>query len=124
MFVIKRDSFLGLRKTIRNYKTFWKLFGHILPLSPETPAQKVMNYYFENSNSKKFRGRRTTTLPNSLWNDIKTLKNYINMGSKCKFIQLNTIDDLRHLRSLAEDRERWSTLVKDIYDAAKAEKDF
>ena len=46
------------------------------------------------------------------------------MGSKYKFIQLNTIDDLRHLRALAEDRERWSTLVKDIYDAAKAEKDF
>ena len=83
-----------------------------------------MNYYFENLNSKKFRGRPTTTLPNSLQNDIKTLKNYINMGNKYKFIQLNTIGDLRHLRSLAEDRERWSTLVKDIYDAAKAEKDF
>ena len=83
-----------------------------------------MNYYFENSSSKKFRGRPTTTLPNSLRNDIKTLKNYINMGNKYKFIQLNTIDDLRHLRSLAEDGERWSTLVKDIYDAAKAEKDF
>ena len=33
------------------------------------------------------------------------------------------MDNLKNLRLLAEDRVRWSTLVKDIYDAAKTEKD-
>ena len=89
----------------------------------ETPAQKAMNYYFENLNSRKFRGRPITTLPNSLHNDIKILKNYSNKVNKYKLTQLKSIDDLRNLRLLAEDRKRWSTLVKDIYDAAKAEKD-
>ena len=66
----------------------WRLFGHVLSLSPETPAQKAMNYYFGNSNSKKFRGRPTTTLPNSLHNDIIILKSYTNKGNKYKFTQL------------------------------------
>ena len=52
------------------------------------------------------------------------LKNYSNKGNKYEFTQLKSIDDQRNLRLLAEDRKRWSTLVKDIYDAAKAEKDF
>ena len=102
----------------------WKLFGHVLRSSPETPAQLAMNYYFENLNSRKFRRRPTTTLPNSLHSDIKMLKNYINTGDMYKFTQLKSIVDLRNLRLLAEDRKTWSTIVKDIYDAAKAEKDF
>ena len=101
----------------------WRLFGHVLRLSPETPAQKAMNYYFENSNSKNFRGRPTTTLPNSLHNDIIRLTNYTH-NNKYNFTQLKSIDDIRNLRLLAQDRKRWSTLVKDIYEAAKAERDF
>ena len=101
----------------------WRLFGHVLRLSPETLAQKAMNYYFENSNSKNFRGRPTTTLSNSLHNDIIRLTNYTH-NNKYNFTQLKSIDDMRNLRLLAQDRKRWSTLVKDIYEAAKAERDF
>ena len=99
------------------------LFNKEHRLSPETPAQKAMNYYFENSNSKNFRGRPTTTLPNSLHNDIIRLTNYTH-NNKYNFTQLKSIDDMRNLRLLAQDRKKWSTLVKDIYEAAKAERDF
>ena len=87
----------------------WKLFGHMLQSSPETRGQLVMKYYFKNLNSRKFRGRPTTTLPNSLHNDIKMLKNYINKRNNFKFTQLKSIDDLRNLRLLAEDRNRQRT---------------
>ena len=52
------------------------------------------------------------------------LKNYTNKGNKYNFTKLKSIDDLRNLRLLAQDRRRWSTSVKDIYEAAKAERDF
>ena len=51
-------------------------------------------------------------------------RNYINKRNKYKFTKLKPIDHLRNLRLLTEDRKRWSILIKYIYDAAKAEKDF
>ena len=83
----------------------------------------AMNYYFQNLNSRKLSGRPTTTLPNLLLNEIKMLKNDMNNGNQYKFTKFKSIDDLRNLRLLAGDRKRWSTLVKDMYDPAKAEKD-
>ena len=80
--------------------------------SPKTPVQEAMNNYFENLNPKKFRGRPINNLPNSIHNDIKLLKNYITKGNKYKFTLLESIDDLKNLVLLTEDRKRWGTYVK------------
>lgn len=48
-------------------KARWKLFGHVLRLNIETPAQKSIKYYFENNeNQKKFRARPRTTIVTTL----------------------------------------------------------
>ena len=47
----------------------WRLFGHILRLSDETPAVKAMKFYFEGS-GKRFRGRPRETLVTTLNKDI------------------------------------------------------
>ena len=101
----------------------WKLFGHVLRSHPETPAQKAMNYYFEKSNAKKFRGRPVITLPVSLHNDIIMLKKHNTFKNRYNSItQLKSIHDLKSLRTLAQERQTWTALVNDIYVAAKAEK--
>ena len=99
----------------------WKLFGHVLRSHPETPAQKAMNYYFEKSGSKKFRGRPVVSLPVSLHGDIIKLKKHKKFKNKYSITQLKSTNDLESLRLLAQERQTWTTLVKDIYVAAKAE---
>ena len=63
-------------------------------------------------------------LPTSLHSDIfRTIQNgtfYINYGVE----KLKSMDDLQKLRTLAQDRNTWQMLVKEIYIAAKAEKNY
>ena len=47
----------------------WRLFGHILRLSDETPAVKAMKFYFERS-EKGFRGRPRESIVTTLNKDI------------------------------------------------------
>ena len=101
----------------------WKLFGHVLRSHPETPAQKAMNYYFEKSNAKKFRGRPVITLPVCLHNDIIMLKKHNTFKNRYSSItQFKSIHDLKSLRTLAQERQTWTAPINDIYVAAKAEK--
>eukprot|EP00795_Rhopilema_esculentum_P015830 gene15830-7153_t len=102
----------------------WKLFGHVLRSQPETPAQKAINYYFKTSSSKKFRGRPVMTLPNSLHNDIITLKKDKKFKNKYNNInQLKSFIDLKNSAGLlVRERQSWMTFVNDIYVAAKAER--
>ena len=114
----KQEKMFYLWKYCKNK---WKLFGHVLRSHPETPAQKAMNYYFEKSNSKKFRGRPIMSLPVSLHNDIIMLKKHNMFKDKYSITQLKSTNDLESLRLLAQERQTWTALVKDIYVAAKAE---
>ena len=82
----------------------WKLFGHILRRDIEIPANKAMSYYFIDD-IKKTRGRPLTTLPVTLNNDIKILKNGM---------QLTTKSDIERLRNMAQDRKAWFALTTDI----------
>ena len=79
---------------------------------------KVRNYYFEKSNSKKFRRRPIITLPSSVHNDTIMLKKYMKQENKYNITQLKSIDDLENLRLQAKDRKTWNTIVKELYDAA------
>ena len=103
------------------YYTKWKLFGHVLRSNQDTPVQKAMDYYFKNSNSKKFRRTPISTLPSSLHNDIIMRMKNIKQNNKYNNTQLKSIDDFENLRSLGKDRKTWSTLVTDVHGAAKAE---
>ena len=95
-------------------KSRWKLFGHVLRLHRETPAQRSMDFYFEGSKASKFRGRPRVNLPWKLNDDLVRYS-----GTE---MRLTSADDLRKLRDFAQERNRWADLVKRIHVAAKAEK--
>ena len=93
----------------------WNLLGHILRRDKEIPASKAMEAYFQNLGQKGYRGRRRMTLPTVLNKDLEHL--HTDMG-------LSTADDLERLRDLAQDRGKWSDLVRRVLDAGEAEASF
>ena len=62
-----------------------------------------MQLYFHRT-EKRFRGRPTTTLPVIINKDLS----------------LKSTDDLKYLRSLAQDRDQWKSFTKQIVEIAEA----
>ena len=61
----------------------WRLFGHCLRLKSDAPAQKSMDYFFDNyEQRKKFRGRPRETLLKTLEKDIMNQKDPVLMPVK------------------------------------------
>ena len=89
----------------------WRLFGHILRRNSEMPANKSMNSYFI-SHGSKFRGRPLTTLPVFLNKDLTRVSD--------DKLQLTSLKDLEHLRSVAQNRQTWRKLTTRIREAAEA----
>ena len=89
----------------------WRLFGHILRRNSEIPANKLMNSYFI-SHGSKFRGRPLTTLPVVLNKDLTRVSD--------DKLQLTSLKDLEHLRSVAQNRQTWRKLRTRIREAAEA----
>ena len=75
------------------------------------PANKSMNRYFI-SNGSKFRGRPLTTLPVVLNKDLTRVSD--------DKLQLTSLKDLEHLRSVAQNRQTWRKLTTRIREAAEA----
>ena len=88
----------------------WRLFGHILRRNEEIPANKAMELYFHRT-EKRFRRRPTTTLPVIINKDLLQIQDNLSLKST---------DDLKHLRSLAQDRDQWKSLNKQIVEVAEA----
>ena len=78
----------------------WKLFGHILRLPPNVPANKAMIAYFSQHGTGR-RGRPRTTLPIVLNDDLK--------GTPYK---LKSKKDLELLRTKAQARGEWNNLIE------------
>ena len=72
-----------------------------------------MNSYFI-SHGSKFRGRPLTTLPVVLNKDLDLTR-----VSDDK-LQLTSLKDLEHLRSVAQNRQTWRKLTTRIREAAEA----
>ena len=107
-------------------QTRWTLFGHILRRDESIPARKAMEFYFTRL-GKNFRGKARTTLPNTLANDLDILNAHTQNPhlkdhnySKRITPALRTLEDLRHLRSLAENRNQWKILISSILEARQA----
>lgn len=99
----------------------WRLFGHCLRLNKDTPAYKAMKFYFQPSEEKGFRGRKRTTLPVKLDEDIKVTLKCIDTKQKYGVTTLNKTEDLRNFEIIANDRKMWISLIEDICNAAEAE---
>ena len=100
-------------------KARWKLFGHTLRMKADTPARKAMKFYFEQRSEKKFRGRKRTTIVNTLNRDIVlTKKTYPNFDIK----PLKSLLDLHNARVKAKNKVQWRKLVEMVFNAAYSSK--
>ena len=84
------------------------MLGHALRLEESAPAQKAMQYYFEDSEKlKKFKGQPRMTIAELLNKEIKEAANQF---EECKQVteSFSTLNDLNKLRKFAQDKEAWS----------------
>ena len=89
---------------------------HCLRLKLDAPAQKSMDYFFDNyEQRKKFRGRPRETLVKTLEKDIMILKQKDALLMPVK--KLKDSIDLSTLRQLADDRMRWKKIVELIAES-------
>lgn len=79
----------------------WRMFGHVLRMDSESPAQLSMDFAFGDyvKNMKARRGRHSTNLLSAIIHD-----------AKARGIVLKTRRDLDNLREMASDRDRWKSL--------------
>ncbi|XP_065062423.1 uncharacterized protein LOC135689200 [Rhopilema esculentum] len=95
----------------------WRLFGHILRLSDDTPAVKAMRFYFEGS-ERGFRGRPRETLVTTLNKDITRARA---MERSFPLPNIKNNGDFEKIRSTARDRKEWRRLSEVVCRAAEAE---
>ena len=84
-------------------------------MNKDTPARKAMKFYFEQNQAGKFRGRKRTTIVNTLNRDITNTKL---VYPHFDLPQLRTELDLYNIRVKAKNRVLWRKRVKMIFDAA------
>ena len=87
----------------------WSLFGHVLRLDRETPAQKAMDYYVElGEGEKEPLGKQETTLPVLLFSEYRGFKAHERGG---KAYQKSKERMLTELRVLASDKPGWGEFI-------------
>ena len=112
-------------------KQRWQLFGHILRLDIDVPAYQSMLYYFQYLPKESFRGGKRTTIVTTLNRDLELVKKTFQLICFEKFPFLRRLSetlisryDLEALRTFAQDRTAWRSLVGHIYSATEASKSF
>ena len=78
----------------------WSLFGHVIRLPLDAPAQRAIDFYLEDTGTPKFRGRPRCTLPTTQGDDLRRIRR-----------QLRHSDDIDALRTL--DRRKWRDLGRE-----------
>ena len=107
--------------TLAILKNRWKLFGHILRLHPQTPAQQSMRHYFSPSQNSNFKGRQRITLPIILNKDLVRASEHFNFSQRYGIQQFQFLQDLDRVIELGHDRQLWKHLCNDIFEAAQAD---
>ena len=79
----------------------WWLFGHVLRLPRDAPAQRAIDHYFADTESATFRGRPRTFLPTSLCSDLRRIGRTLRQPA-----------DIEALRALS--RAQWRQMERDI----------
>ena len=102
-------------------KDRWKLFGRILCLHPQTPAQQSMRHYFSPSQNSSFRGRQRITPPITPNKDLGRANEHFNFSQRYGIPQVQSLQDLDRLIELEHDRQLWKHLCNDIFEAAQAD---
>ena len=75
----------------------WRLFGHVLRLPREAPAQRAIDHYFADTEAATFRGRPRTSLPSTLCSDLRRIGRTLRQPA-----------DIEALRLAENNGDRWS----------------
>ena len=78
----------------------WRLFGHVLRLPRDAPAQRAIDHYFADTEAATFRGRPRTSLPSNLCSDLRRIGRTLHQPA-----------DIEALRALS--REQWRQMEQD-----------
>ena len=80
-------------------------------LLAKCPARKAMQYYFEHRTSKKYLGRKRTTIVTTINKDIKQAnEKYTNFPVKLLISQVS----LQNIKTKAKNRKLWTEIVKTV----------
>ena len=91
----RRCRCLPISESVKSAR--WRLFGHVLRMPLDAPAQRAIDYYFVAT----FRGRPRTTLPTALSTDLRCMGR--NMRCPADIDMLYVLN-----------REQWRQLERDI----------
>ena len=94
----------------------WRAFGHMLRLNEQVPCQQAMYYFTVPEKARKYPGRKRSTLPVILDEDIKQAAK---SNHTLPISQLEDINDLCKLKRLAGDREEWRKISSLICNNAE-----
>ena len=78
----------------------WRLFGHVLRLPRDAPAQRAIDHYFADTEAATFRGRPRTFLPSTLCSDLRRIGRTLRQPA-----------DIEALRAIS--REQWRQMERD-----------
>ena len=78
----------------------WRLFGHVLRLPRDAPAQRAIDHYFADTEAATFRGRPQTSLPSTLCSDLRRIGRTLRQPA-----------DIEALRAFS--REQWRQMERD-----------
>ena len=101
-------------------ETLW-LFGQILRIHPQTPAQQSKRHYFSPSQNSSFRGRKRITLPITLNKDFVRASDHFSFSQRYGVQQFQSLQNLERLIELGHDRQLWKHLHNDIFEATQAD---
>jgi len=102
----------------------WMFLGHILRQPPETPANRVMRYFYNRSEQDgeperlaTIRSKCLTTVPRLLQKDLRLLSKFDRNNFFAGICWLSRREELVRLRLLAQNRPHWRKAVAKVVEA-------
>ena len=105
----------------------WSYLGHVLRMDAGAPARQAMAYYFEDETAPKIKGRKRTTIVDTINNDIIRAKTFyiskqVNKPPDRQIpLNINPVHnpiDLHNIQLIATDRLCWKRISEIIVASA------
>ena len=75
----------------------WRLFGHVLRLPRDAPAQRAIDHYFTDTEAAAFRGRPRTSLPTTLCSDLRRIGRTLRQPADIEALRALSREQWRHM---------------------------
>ena len=75
----------------------WRLFGHVLRLPRDAPAQRAIDHYFADTEAAAFRGRPRTSLPTTLCSDLRRIGRTLRQPADIEALRALSREQWRHM---------------------------